>query len=470
MSEIKYPNKPILLIDDEVNLLHSFDLTLNDAGIDNTILCNDSREVIKITQNNELSLILLDLSMPFIRGEEILEKISPEIPDCPIIVITGDTELETAIKCMKLGAFDYLVKPVEHNKLINIVNTALELRRLREENTSLRTKFFTDNLTAPEAFSEIVTESPKMKSMFHYMEAISNTTEPILVTGETGVGKELIAKALHKLSNRKGNFVTTNIAGLDDQMFSDTLFGHKRGAFTNANQDRKGQIERATGGTIFLDEIGDLNSQSQVKLLRLLQEKEFYPLGSDIPRYTDALIVLATNKNLVDMVNEGNFRKDLYYRLNIHHITPVLLRERLEDLPLLVDHFLEKASKSFKKKKPAVPPELFTLLSTYNFPGNVRELKSMVYDAVSTHKSKIMSLNSFKQYISPKNGLNGAPKSAENQGVIFGEKLPTLREVQNILVDEALKRTNNNQSIAAQLLGVTRQALNKRIITEKVNK
>ena len=253
-------------------------------------------------------------------------------------------------------------------------------------------------------------------------------------------------------------------------MFSDTFFGHKRGAFTNANQDRKGQMERATGGTIFLDEIGDLNSQSQVKLLRLLQEKEFYPLGSDVPRYTDALIILATNKNLVEMVNEGTFRKDLYYRLNVHHITPIPLRERLEDLPFLVDHFLEKAAKSFKKKKPSVPPELFTLLSTYNFPGNVRELKSMVYDAVSTHKSKIMSLNSFKQYISPKNGLNGAPKSVENQGVIFGEKLPTLREVQNILVDEALKRTNNNQSIAAQLLGVTRQALNKRIITEKVNK
>ncbi|MCB9248291.1 MAG: sigma-54-dependent Fis family transcriptional regulator [Ignavibacteriales bacterium] len=468
MTEIKNPNKPILIVDDEVNLLHSFDLTLSDAGIDNSVLCSDSRKVEEIVHNNEFSLILLDLSMPFIRGEELLEKIAPEFPECPIIVVTGDTEIETAIKCMKLGAFDYIVKPVENTRFVTIIKNALTIRNLRDENTTLKTKLITNNLEYPEAFEEIKSISPKMKSMFHYMEAIAKTSEPILVTGETGVGKELIARALHSLSNRKGQFVTTNIAGLDDQMFSDTLFGHKRGAFTNANQDRKGQIEKASGGTIFLDEIGDLNSQSQVKLLRLLQEKEFYPLGSDNPRFTDALIILATNKNLVDMVNESTFRKDLFYRLNVHHITPIPLRERLEDLQILVEYFLEKAAKSFNKKKPTVPNELFTLLSTYNFPGNVRELKSMVYDAVSRHTSKIMSLDSFKKTISP-NNLHKLEtlENLTNQKVVFGETLPTLKEVQNELVQEALVRTNNNQSIAAQLLGVTRQALNRRIIQEK---
>ena len=468
MSEFKNPQKPIVIVDDEVHLLHSIDLTLNEAGINNTILFGDSRVVEEFVNNNSITLMLLDLTMPHIRGEELLEKIAPNFPDLPIIVVTGDTELETAIKCMKLGAFDYIVKPIENTKLINVVNNALSMKKLKEENVLLKSKLIANTLENPEAFVEIKTVNSKMKSIFNYMEAIACTTEPILITGETGVGKELIAKALHKLSGRTGNFVTTNIAGLDDQMFSDTLFGHKRGSFTTANEDRKGQIEKASGGTIFLDEIGDLNFLSQVKLLRLLQEKEFYPLGSDNPKFTDALIILATNKNLAEMVNEGSFRKDLFYRLNVHHITPIPLRERLDDLPILIEYFLETAANSFNKKKPTVPHELNTLLSTYNFPGNIRELKSIIFDAVSRHKSKIMSLDSFKEHISPENiNIIKEENFKENSQIIFGERLPTLKEAQNVLVQEALKRSNNNQSIAAKLLGVTRQALNRRVIQEK---
>jgi len=468
MNNINNPINPILIVDDEENLLNSFELTLLDSGINNVILCNDSRNVLDILEEQNVSLILLDLSMPYIRGEELLKEIVPNYPGIEVIVVTGDTELETAVHCMKLGASDYIIKPVENNRLLNVINKTLEITRLKEENYSLKEKLTSDNLTNPEVFTEIITVSPKMKSIFQYMEAISSTSEPILITGETGVGKELIAKAMHRLSKRKGNFVTTNIAGLDDQMFSDTLFGHKKGAFTNAIQDRPGQLERASGGTIFLDEIGDLGFQSQVKLLRLLQEKEFYPLGSDIPRYTDALIILATNKKLDEMVKDGTFRKDLYYRLNVHHITPIPLRDRLEDLPYLVDYFLEKASANFNKKKPTVPNELYTLLSTYNFPGNIRELQSMVFDAVGTHKSKIMSLNVFKKHINPKSQFKHESETKTvNQKVTFGKLLPSLREVQSALIEEALKRTDNNQSIAAQLLGVTRQALNKRIIQGK---
>jgi len=312
MNDNKYPRMPILIVDDEINLLNSFELTLMDNGLDNTILCSDSRNVLNILNENKITLVLLDLSMPHIRGEELLKEIVLNFPDIQVIVVTGDTEIETAVKCMKLGAFDYIVKPVETNRLINVINKALEIQKLKQENFSLKSTLISNNLNRPEAFKEIITQNPKMKSIFQYMEAISLTSEPILITGETGVGKELIAKAIHKLSKRSGNFVTTNVAGLDDQMFSDTLFGHKKGAFTNALQDRKGQIEMASGGTIFLDEIGDLGFQSQIKLLRLLQEKEFYPLGSDIPRYTDALIVLATNKDMEELVNEGIIRKDLY--------------------------------------------------------------------------------------------------------------------------------------------------------------
>jgi transcriptional regulator with PAS, ATPase and Fis domain len=229
-----------------------------------------------------------------------------------------------------------------------------------------------------------------------------------------------------------------------------------------------GQLERASKGTIFLDEIGDLNFQSQVKLLRLLQEKEFYPLGSDVPRFTGALIILATNKKLSEMVHQGTFRKDLYYRLNVHHITPIPLRERLEDLPFLVEYFLDKAANNFGKKKPTVPKELYALLSTYNFPGNIRELQAMIYDAVGTHQSKIMSLNVFKKHINPgSEKLVYLDEFHSGEKIIFGETLPTLKEATNALVNEALKRTNNNQSIAAQMLGVTRQALNRRVILEK---
>lgn len=465
MNEQKHPIKPILMIDDEINLLNSFDLTLADAGLDNTILCNDSRKAMNILRETDISLILLDLSMPHIRGEELLEQITPEFPEIPVIVVTGDTEIETAVHCMKLGAFDYIVKPVEKNRLVNQIKRALELNELKKQNILLKNRLFSDNIENPEAFTEIITRNQKMKLMFQYMEAIAGTTEPILVTGETGVGKELIARALHKLSKRTGRFVTTNIAGLDDQMFSDTLFGHKKGAFTNANQDRKGQIEMAAGGTIFLDEIGDLSSQSQVKLLRLLQEREYYPLGSDHPRFTDSLIILATNKDLSKMVEEGSFRKDLFFRLNVHHINPIPLRERLDDLPLLIDNFIEKAAKDFSKKIPTVPNELITLLSTYSFPGNIRELQAMVYDAVGTHKSKIMSLAVFKKHIGfdEKKEHTFSNTTSNNSLVVFGPQLPTLKGIQNALVKEAMKRSNNNQSVAAQILGVTRQALNKRI-------
>lgn len=465
MNEMINPKNPILLVDDEINLLNSFELTLLDNGYDNTITCSDSRNVLGILENNRVSLILLDLSMPHIRGEELLKKISPNFPDIQIVVVTGDSEIETAVKCMKLGAFDYIVKPVETNRLINIISKALEIQKLKKENSSLKSLITSDKINNPEAFEEIVTQNSRMKSIFQYMEAIANTTEPILITGETGVGKELVARSIHKLSNRNGHFVTTNVAGLDDQMFSDTLFGHKRGAFTNAVQDRKGQIERASGGTIFLDEIGDLDFKSQIKLLRLLQEKEFYPLGSDEPRYTNALVLLATNKNLEEMVNEGSFRKDLYYRLNVHKITPIPLRDRLDDLPLLVDHFIAKASNNFGKKIPTVPDELITLLSTYDFPGNIRELQSMIYDAVGSHKSKIMSLQVFKDHIYPSSKIEYVKNDPDiTEKIVFGKNLPTLKEVQNVLVDEALKRSNNNQSIAARLLGITRQALNRRIL------
>ena len=467
MESNLYPSFPILIVDDEKHLLNSYEMTLNYTGINNIILCNDSRNVYSTIADYPVRLVLLDLSMPFISGEELLEKLKEEYPDITVIIITGNNDIHTAVKCMKRGAADYLVKPIEENRLVSSVKNAIEIQELQRQNYLLKERILTNKLEHPEIFSEIVTQNEKMKSMFQYMEAISKTSEPVLITGETGVGKELVAKAMHDLTGRNGKFVTTNVGGLDDQMFTDTLFGHKKGAFTGADKDRSGLIEKAAGGTLFLDEIGDLSIASQVKLLRLLQEHEYYPLGTDEPRYSEALIIVSTNVDLFKLKDEGKFRKDLFYRLNVHNIQPVPLRERFDDLPLLLDYFLNEAAQKMGKPKPTPPPELITLLSLYRFPGNIRELKAMVFDAVSTHKSKILSMESFKQAIE-KNKRGEIPAAADKDStgqayLEFHGQLPTLKEAQKLLIDEAMKRANNNQSLAAQILGISRQALNQRL-------
>jgi DNA-binding NtrC family response regulator len=306
-----------------------------------------------------------------------------------------------------------------------------------------------------------------MRSIFQYVEAISSSPRPVLITGETGVGKELVAKAVHALSNSKGNFVPVNVAGLDDNVFADTLFGHKKGAFTGADQARSGLIEQASEGTLFLDEIGDLSSLSQVKLLRLLQDGDFFPLGSDVAKGSSARIIVATNQDLDGLKSSGKFRKDLYFRLCDHHIHIPALRERLEDIPILVEHFLGKASEILGKKKPTPPDELSILLSTYHFPGNIRELESMVFNAVSSHKSGKISMDCFKSHIYQKHPGFETPskKMLQEKKVLisFSEQLPTLKQAEQRLIDEAMKRANGNQSIAALSLGITRQALNRRL-------
>jgi DNA-binding NtrC family response regulator len=462
-----YPQLPVLMVDDEVQALNSFEMVVRSASMNNIIRCQDSRNVMGIFSSQEIEVMMLDLSMPHVSGEELLSMVTRDFPEVPVIVITGSNDVETAVACMKTGAFDYMVKPVEKSRLISGVKRAIELRELQRENKLLRAHVLSDKLEHPEAFSEMVTNSPIMRSIFQYIESISISPQPVLITGETGVGKELVAKAIHKLSQRKGAFLPVNVAGLDDNVFADTLFGHKKGAFTGADQPRSGLVEQASGGTLFLDEIGDLNPASQVKLLRLLQDGEYFPLGSDVGKRSDARVVVATNQDIQALQESGKFRKDLYYRLCAHHILIPPLRERREDLPILVDHFLEKASETLGKKKPTPPRELFTLLSTYHFPGNIRELQSIILDAVSSHKSGKLSMGVFKSYIRQKQPSFDIDSKQLLQGesvlVSFPEQLPTLKQTEQLLISEAMKRASGNQAIAAQLLGITRQALNKRL-------
>ena len=469
MKSKHFPELPMLMVDDEAAWLRSLALTLKkEAGINNVLRCEDSREVMELLASVEVSMVLLDLTMPHLSGEELLEMITTDYPEVSVIVVSGVNQVETAVRCMHNGARDYFIKSDDAERLIGSIQRTLEYQRLQQENVRLKERVLQDRLDNPAVFSGIVTRNRRMQALFQYVEAVAQSPEPLLVTGESGVGKELVARAVHELRGGEEPWVAVNVAGLDDNVFADTLFGHAKGAFTGAEQSRGGMIDRAGSGTLFLDEIGDLTLPSQVKLLRLLQEGEYYPLGSDRPQKLRARIVVATNVDLAANQASGTFRKDLYYRLCAHHVHVPSLQERREDLPLLLDHFLEEAAQAMGKKKPTPPAELPVLLATYHFPGNIRELRAMVYDAVSLHEGGILSMDSFKGALMDV-GKEGDREASANlhpeplPGVLFSERLPTLAEGAEMLVAEAMKRAQGNQTIAAGLLGITRQALSKRL-------
>ncbi|MBI5100004.1 MAG: sigma-54-dependent Fis family transcriptional regulator [Nitrospirae bacterium] len=472
-------NVPVLLVDDEQQILLGYRAMLLTGGIEDIVTIDDSRKVMPLLAGEEVAAVVLDLNMPHIPGDVLLEQIKSEFPHIAVIIVTAANDVEKAVECMKKGALDYLVKPVEDNRFISSVKKALELNSLqgeitslREHISSLRHHLLTDKLEYEQAFSSILTQSKKMRAVFHYIEAISKSQEPVLITGETGVGKELISEVIHKISGLKGNFIAVNVAGLDDTMFSDTLFGHKKGAYTGADKDRAGLIVKASEGTLLLDEFADLNEKSQIKLLRLIENGTYYPLGSDTPEKSNARIIAATNRDIHKMVSAGTFREDLYYRLSAIQVNIPPLRERIEDIPILVDYFLESSSESLKKKKPTTPPELISLLSSYHFPGNIRELKAMIFDAVAKHKSGVLSLGCINEYIMKKGKLTQPEISIPEQELSsmpdISGRFPTLKEVEDFMISEALKRSNGNQGIAASLLGITRQALNSRL--KKANK
>jgi DNA-binding NtrC family response regulator len=460
-----FPSFSILLVDDESAWLDSLSLSLErSAGITNIKLCQDSRLVMDILSKEDIGLVLLDLTMPHRTGPELLKEISEHFPEIKVIILTGLNQVETAVSCMKLGAYDYFVKTEE--RLNMCVLHAINIIELQRENREIGSRLLDDSLKNPEAFNEIVTASKTMRSIFQYIESTAPSTQPILITGESGTGKELAARAVHNLSGRRGRLVCVNVAGLDDNMFADSLFGHSKGAYTGADGNRNGLIEEAALGTLFLDEIGDLSIPSQVKLLRVLNDGEFFPLGSDKPKRSSTRIIVATNQDLPSKMSSGQFRKDLYYRLQIHRILLPTLCQRKEDLPLLLEHFLGEAARELGKKKPTAPHELVRLLETYDFPGNVRELRSMVFDAVTRHKAGILSMDSFleamgqHEFVSP-----NSDGDFFKEGIFLSriERLPTLEQALELLVDEALRRSDGNQSLAARLLGMTQSALNKRL-------
>jgi DNA-binding NtrC family response regulator len=450
----------VLMIDDDPEVLKSQEIILQSVGIKNVISLHDSRKVLPVLKEREIQLILLDLTLPYIQGKELLETIKEEHPEIPVIVITGTGDVDTAVSCIKEGAYDYMVKPVEKNRFLSSIQHALEINTWKHQFEQLKERFLYDSLEQPECFSSIITNNNRMRSIFKYIETIGKTDQPILITGETGTGKELFARAIHAVSRRRGEFVPVNIAGLDDNFFSDALFGHKKGAFTGAETNRKGLIQSGAEGTVFLDEIGDLPSSAQVKLLRIIESGEYYQLGSDVLRKSNARLIMATNKPLKELLSEKKFRKDLYYRISSHQVEIPPLRERKDDISLLLNHFLTFAAHALDIPEPRIPRTLLSLLLNYRFPGNVRELRSLIFDAVSKQVNGVLPLQPFKEAINISSRIESGD---DTKTISFGSSFPTLEKATEYLIDEALHLSDGNISAAAKILGISHQALSKRL-------
>ncbi len=470
MKSMKNPSFQILIIDDDEDILASYNMALQQSGFKNLMLCNDSKDVLDILENNNISVVLLDLIMPGINGIELLKKIQEKHPQIPVIVITGTNEVSTAVECMKLGAYDFIVKPVDDLRLSSSVKRALDVFYLESEVQKLKGKVFSQRLNHQGMFEHIITADPSMNSIFKYIEAIADSIKPVLITGESGVGKDLIAKIIHRLSNREGEYVSVNVGGLDDTAFSDSLFGHKKGAFTGAHSNRKGLVLKAYDGSLFLDEIGELENSSQVKLLQLLQNNEYYPLGSDIMKKSSVKIIAATNQDLESIIKKGKFRNDLYYRLNIHRIHIPPLRDRINDIPLLVNHFIDKASRELQRPKPEITRHIISTLKKYSFPGNIRELESIIYNAVSsssndkfeesvnnaiTHNMTYFDNTSYGDCVQDGN--------SNASSITYTGELPTLHYVEDFFIREAMEKAGGNQTQASQLLGISQSTLSRRL-------
>jgi two-component system, NtrC family, nitrogen regulation response regulator GlnG len=445
--------RPILLVDDDQELLDGLRRGLYSEGWSHVVTLSDAGDVFEAIQRLAPALVTLDLHMPGCDGQEILERIHQTHPQVPVLVLTAADELETAVSCMKRGARDYLLKPVSIERLAQAIRTQLSHEEAKAEILALREGILNDQLKDPEAFAEILTQCDSMRRIFSYAEAICRSGMPVLVTGETGTGKELMARALHRAKHRERPFVAVNVAGLDDSMFSDTLFGHVKGAYSGAVIARSGLVEKADGGTLFLDEIGDLAPESQVKLLRLLQEGEYYPLGSDTPRRAKLWIVAATHCAIGDA---SGFRKDLYYRLQSHCIDLPPLRERRGDVAMLVRHACREAAATLGKRlSDSFALQMAANLEGYGFPGNVRELVGMVYDAVGQARDGSFSRDLILRWL-PTLPVTDPVRRSE---IAIGARMPSLKEATRLLVDEALVRTGSNRTAAAALLGISRQTL-----------
>lgn len=453
MESIPDKDTPILVVDDDTHFLLTVSAILASSGLPDPALVSDSRRVMKLIREHHFQLVLLDLLMPHISGMDILRQIKEKFPEIECVIVTAIDKVSAAVDAMKLGAFDYLVKPFEKEKLLITTNRALERYYLHNV-VSLRERVpsFSD-LKNPQAFKNMVAADEAMAQVFSQAEAVAPTNHSVLITGESGTGKEMLARIIHTLSYRsQGNFVAVNMAAFSRTLFEDEFFGHIKGAFTDARTERMGFLELAQGGTIFLDEITELDSELQGKLLRVMEEGELYRLGSSKMRIVDVRFITSSNRNINEELKNSRFRKDLFYRLNTFHLHLPPLRERKKDILPLARYFLNMFAKESQKRINSIDPKLAEHILEYPFPGNVRELKNIIASAVLLEERNVLTLSSAKELI---NFFESSPGQKD-------ELLP-LAEMEKQYIYRVLETTGKNRSRAAKILGMGLRTLQRKL-------
>lgn len=439
----------ILVIDDDQAILNFLRLLLLQSGRFEVQTLQDSSKAFDLLEKEQFDILLLDMDMPKVTGLDILLHIKENNIPLVTIVLTGVEDIDLAISAMKLGTSEYMLKPIEEDHLLELIDSVSSKLHLDPKSTDSAAIQSKENLRFPKGFEKIITCDEKMIRIFHFVEKFAATENSILIWGESGTGKELIARAIHNISHRKDKkFIAVNAGAFANELFASEFFGHAKGSFTGAVSEKKGFLEEANGGTLFLDEIGELSLPIQVKLLRVLQEEEFYKLGSTQNIKVDIRIIAATNKNLFEEIQKGNFRKDLFFRLNINSINLPPLRDRQDDIPMLAEHFLKQFNKKYNKNIDSIAAPVINLLKNYTFPGNVREIMNIINSGIIVESGKELTKKSLPHYFLentyiPENNMNGSiPK--------------TLEEVEKVQIKKVLDYAKWNKTNASKILGISR--------------
>jgi two-component system NtrC family response regulator len=439
----------VLIVDDEKNYLIVLEDLLSDEGY-TVLTASSAAEALELIQTNAVDTVLSDIKMPGMTGIELLDKINSMDPDLPVVLMTAYAEVDQAVSAMKKGALDHIQKPFDNSDVKRAVARGLEKRALNNNKQIV-------NRQSPDLWGNIIGNSEAMQKIFTVSKRVADTPTTVLVSGESGTGKELIARGIHKSSPRSSApFISINCAAVTESLLESELFGYEKGAFTGANATRPGKFEAADGGTLFLDEIGDMSLNLQAKLLRVLQEQEFQRVGANKDIKVDVRIIAATNKNLKDEVEAGNFRGDLLFRLRVVHIELPPLRERHSDIPLLVAHFLQKYADKLNRTITDVDPEVMKAFANYSWPGNVRELEHVVERALvlcSGHRLTLKDLPAEVRECGSKVVSLGEMVSKEKS------LADTLDAIEEQIIRDALKKSGNIQAQAAKSLGISRSNL-----------
>lgn len=453
MESIPAKKTPILVVDDDGGLLLSIKATLVSSGMNEPALVSDSRRAMALIRKHGFTLVLLDIMMPHMSGMDLLQQIKEEFPHIECVMVTAMDDVPSAVRSMRFGAFDYLVKPFNSEKLIIAINRALERHNLRHGLALFEKKQLFSDLKNPWAFENMVAEDESMALVFHQAEAVGPTDYNVVISGESGTGKEMLGRILHSLSDRSsGPFLAVNMAAFSQSLFDDQFFGHVRGAYTGATSEKRGFFESAQGGTLFLDEITELKPSLQGKLLRVIQERELYRLGTTKASSIDVRIIAATNRDISREIKEGRFRADLFYRLNICHIKMPPLRERKKDILPLARHFLGIHATKNKKKINALSTALADRMLGYAFPGNVRELENIIASASVLENGDILTLSSARELA-----------SLQGDSLPESEALLSLGELEKGHIYRVLKATDGNRTRSAKILGIGLRTLQRKL-------